>query len=203
MASLLENFTPHDDWEVDSGWELDEPEPLPPPPPPPPRLALPIATVEAPHGKRRRFAKGTGVPPLRNAHGMRRVVAQPGRSDGKPPLPGVAPLPTHTSVLAAKVLATFPPGSEAARMAQLVLENARRSANSARIEPSVPARRDNTPRARMVTAALHRFGAVCYIRSGNSNPKAAILDARKRAAKGQVGVGADDGRRSFWKRLFG
>lgn len=199
MASLLENSTAYDDWEVDSGWELEEPEPLPPPPPAPPTARIPLASLDAPLGKRRRLAKGTDVPPLRNACGMRRVVAQPGRSDGKRPLPGVAPLPTHTSVLAAKVLATFPPGSEAARMAQLVLENAQSSANNARIEPSVPTRRDNTPRARMVTAALHRFGAVCYIRSGGSSPKSALRAAHEKAAAG----GTDSQhKRSFWKRLF-
>jgi len=199
---LLENSTLQDDWEVDSGWELEEAEPLPPPPPPPPTLAISLTSVEAPLGKRRRLAKGTGVPPLRNNHGFRRVVAQPGRSDGKRPLPGVAPLPTHTAVLASKVLATFPPGSEAARMAQAVLENARSSANTSCIESTAPVRRDNTPRARMVTAALHRFGAVCYIRSANSGPKSAMLEARKKAAEGRSDTGKEEGKRSFWKRLF-
>lgn len=158
-----------------------------------------MASVDSPQGKRRRFAKGTDVPPLRNVQGLRRVVAQPGRSDGKRPLPGVAPLPTHSTVLAAKVLATFPPGSEAARMAQIVLENAQGSANNARIETSVPIRRDNTPRARMVTAALHRFGAVCYIRSGSSSPKSAMRTARANVATGE---GETENKRSFWKRLF-
>ena len=198
MASSLENSTVDDDWEVDSGWDLEDPAPLPPPPTPPPTLAPPIPSEDNPRGKRRRFATGTGVPPLRNSHGLRRVVAQPGRSDGKPPLPGVAPLTTHTSVLAAKVLATFPPGSEAARTARAVLAHAHATANNtAHIEATAPVRRDLTPRSRMVTAALHRFGAVCYIRSGTTSPKSQILAAKKRAANEQA-----ESKPSFWKRLF-
>jgi hypothetical protein len=57
----------------------------------------------------------------------------------------------------------------------------------------------------MVTAALHQFGAVCYIRSGTTSPKSSILAARRRAEKGEHVSGAalkGKNKRSFWKRLF-
>ncbi len=198
---------------LDDGWAIEEPAPLPPPPPTPlsvllrarsaptptpaPRLEPPTTRSESPRGKRR-LARGTDPTSLLKRHGLRRVVAQPGQFADRVPLPGVTPLPTPSAVVAAKILATFPAHSEAADVARTVIANANHNGAAPTIESSAPRRRDLTPRTRM--AALHRFGAVCYISAQPTRipprPQTARLPAEDQREPAPT-------RRRLWKRIFG
>ena len=88
----------------------------------PPVLSLhALADSMTAAGKRRSTARAMPRLSLR-VHGYRRVVAPPGYGVGRAPLPGVAPLPDFGAVVAAKIIATFPPTSAAAMRAQQILE---------------------------------------------------------------------------------
>ena len=172
--------------------------------------ARPSAANEPARGKSRRFARGTDPAGLIKHAGLRRVVAQPGQFTDHRPLPGVPPLPTQSSVVASKVLATFPSDSEPARLARIVLANPEHAANAETIETRKPARKDLTPRSRMASAALHRFGAVCYIRSGPRSARAQPAQANHGAIANPaqstppaLDPASVSLKRPLWKRIFG
>ncbi len=131
------------------------------------------------------------------------VRAEPGRSEGKRPLPGLPPEPNPRVVLAARTLKRSQPGSQAARQATTIMRTLAVTAPPTLLPASAHGRRLPTPAgSHVVLASLHRFGAVCHIsplprrrRLGSTPPpisEAPIEVPTEPAAK-----------RSFWQRLRG
>jgi len=158
----------------DAGWEID---PTTTPHAPQPRLSVVSASAA--------------------------VRAEPGRSEGKRPLPGLPPEPNPRVVLAARTLKRSRPGSQAARQAASIMRKLAVTAAPSPLPASAHRRRLPTPAgSHVVLASLHRFGAVCHIsplprrhRLGSTPPpisEPATEVPTELAAK-----------RSFWQRLRG
>lgn len=136
--------------------------------------------------------------------GLTLVAADPARSEGKLPLPGLPPEPDPRAILASRVLRRFRPDSEAARMARAVVRQPSEFAEPAPVRPTshragalpLPAR------SRVALASIRRHGAVCHIGPARRPTHARMARLGTPAPAAAPAPERTAAKQSFWSRLF-